>query len=61
MKKKNAGCNIFKKMNLGKFLIILNIIVLGFFCIFYGSRLIYFYKLENPKIKKNESNICISR
>ena len=46
--------NIIKKiLGLNKFILI-NIIVLGFFTLFYGIRLIYFYKLENPRIKKNE-------
>ena len=35
--------------------ILLNIIFLVGCCIFYGSRLIYYYRLENPKIKENET------
>ena len=42
------------RIDINKFILV-NIIVLGFFTLFYGFRLIYFYKLENPKIKKNES------
>ena len=46
-KKKN------KQIDINKFILI-NVIVLGFFTLFYGCRLIYFYSLENPRIKKNE-------
>lgn len=36
-------------------IVLINLIILGFFCIFYGYRLIHFYRIENPRIKKNES------
>lgn len=41
----------FKKTNI---FIALNILFLLGCCIFYGSRLVYYYKLEHPKIKTNE-------
>ena len=43
-----------KKLKISKFVLI-NIVVLGLFCLFYGYRLIHFYRIENPRIKKNET------
>ncbi|HPF82694.1 MAG TPA: DUF6273 domain-containing protein [Bacilli bacterium] len=54
-KRKNNNKKINNNFINKKLIILLNIIFLAGCCIFYGSRLIYFYKIENPKIKKNET------
>ena len=45
-----------KKINI---FIALNILFLLGCCIFYGSRLIYYYKMEHPKVKANEDLVDI--
>jgi len=51
MKEKKKTRIKFKKINI---LIALNILFLLGCCIFYGSRLIYYYKMEHPKVVANE-------
>lgn len=51
MKEKKKTKIKFKKINI---FIALNILFLLGCCVFYGSRLIYYYKVEHPKVKANE-------
>lgn len=41
------------KLKLGNIYVVLNIIFILGCCIFYGARLVYYYKLEHPKVKDN--------
>lgn len=43
------------KINKINIFVLLNLLFLIGCCIFYGSRLIYYYRIENPKIKENET------
>lgn len=59
---KNKQYNIReKKINISKsrLFILLNIVFLVGCCILYGGRLIYYYRIENPRIKQNETLLNI--
>lgn len=44
-----------KKLKIDNIFIFLSLLFILGCCIYYGTRLIYFYKIENPKIEKNET------